>query len=306
MCLACFADVFPPYLAGHDRSPFPGAASPIPWPDGRASGGTILWTGVAGFVIEHGGTRIAFDPFVTRPGVFDVLFRQTPPDGAAATARFSGLDAVFVGHTHYDHAMDLPAVVAASPRARVHGSRTTGEICRRLGVPAASLVEVHDGGRYPVGRFVVEAIASEHGKVPLVGWVDRLDLPPQGVPRTPFRWPRGDVFAWRVTVAGRTFHVQGSAGIDELPLERQSPADVLIACLAARRGTPRYLERLADRLRPKVLVPCHHDDFFRPLSEPPRAVAGLAWKRFLGEAAAMERAHGTKLWLPCRGEPSSW
>ncbi len=257
-------------------------------------------------MLEHGGTRIAFDPFVTRPSLFDVLFRRVRPNRDLVAATFSGLDAVFVGHTHYDHAMDLPAVLAASPRARIHGSRTTVETLRRLGLPAASLVEVRDGSRHPIGRFVVEAIASEHGKVPVARFVDRLDLPPDGVPRTPFRWPRGEVFAWRASIAGRTFHVQGSAGVRDLPLERQPPVDVLIACLAARRGTPRYLERLAERLRPRVVVPCHHDDLFRPIEEAPRPVPGLAWDGFLADAAALRHTHGTELWLPCRGAASDW
>jgi L-ascorbate metabolism protein UlaG (beta-lactamase superfamily) len=306
MCGACFAGAFSPYVVFRDRRPFPDAPAPFPWPDGRAAGGTIRWTGVAGLVLEHGGTRVAFDPFVTRPGLFDVLFRRARPDRAAVREAFGGLDAVFVGHTHFDHAMDLPAVAEASPHARIHGSRTTVEACRRLGVPEASLVEVRDGSRHVVGRVVVEAVAARHGKVPVLGWIDRRDLPPDRTPRTPFRWPRGDVLAWRVAAGGRTFHVQGSAGLDDLALERQPPADVLVACLAARRGTPRYLERLAERLRPKVLVPCHHDDFFRPLSEAPRAVPGLAWDAFLEDAAALRRVHGTELWLPCRGAPSPW
>jgi L-ascorbate metabolism protein UlaG (beta-lactamase superfamily) len=306
MCVACFADPFAPHAAGRETSPFPPRPTPVPWPDGRAAGGTIRWTGGAGLVLEHGGTRISFDPFVTRPPLRDVLFRRARADRDAVAAAFSDLDAVFVGHAHYDHAMDVPAVLACSPRARVHGSRTTVELLRRLGAPPASVVEVHDGERVVVGRVVVEAIASRHGKVPVLRWIDRLDLPPEGVPRTPLRWPRGDVFAWRVSAAGRTFHVQGSAGIDDLPLERQPPADALIACLAARAGTPRYLARLAERLRPKVLVPCHHDDFLRPLSSPPRAVAGLRWDAFLADAEAMRRDHGTELWLPCRGAPSPW
>ena len=128
-----------------------------------------------------------------------------------------------------------------------------------------------------------------------------FDLPREGVPRTPFRWPRGEVFAWRVTVGGRAIHVQGSAGINEAALSREAPADVLIACLAARKGTPRYLERLGDRLTPRVLVPCHHDDFFLPLSAPAQPVPTLRWAAFREEAAALSRAHGTAVWLPPRG-----
>ncbi len=308
MCLACaFAsaagaphgDALPPSRV------FPAAAEPWAWPDGRAVGARLTWTGVAGFVLEAGGARIAFDPFVTRPSVFATVFRRPRPDRALAAAWFSGLDAVFVGHAHYDHAMDLAAVAAASPRAAIHGSRTTADLCRRLGVAADRLVAVADAHETAVGPFRVTAVRSEHGRVPFVSRLDFLDLPPgDRPPRTPFRYPRGEVLAWRVEVdgvVGRSFHVQGSAGIDAWALARQRPCDVLVACIAARAGTPRYLERLGERLRPSVLVPCHHDDFFRPLSEAPRPVPTLRWDEFLADAAALARAHGTRLFLPPRG-----
>lgn len=300
MCVICAAAAAPSLERALDAlEAFPEA--PPPFPLDPPIGVLLTWTGVAGFVLERDGVRITFDPFVTRPGLFSALFRRARPDEGAVAATFSGLSAAFVGHTHYDHAMDLPAVLSASPRATAYGGATTVETCRRLGVPAARLVAVDDGRAVDVGPFRVEAVRSRHGVVPLAHWVDRAALPREGVPRTPFRRPRGEVFAWRVSVAGRTLHVQGSAGIDDEALARQAPAEVVVACLAARRGTPRYLERLGDRLRPRVLVPCHHDDFFRPLSEPPRPVPTLRWSAFREEAAELLRAQGTRTWLPPRG-----
>ena len=307
MCLVCaFPLALPRSAAPGERSRvFPLVAPALVGPDGRGMGGTLTWTGVAGFVLDIAGARIAFDPFVTRPGLFATLAKAARPDPAAVARHFADLDAVFVGHTHFDHAMDLPAVAVASPRATIHGSATTAETCRRLGVDPARLVAVRDAERFRVGPFTVEAVRIEHGVVPIVRHLDRLDLPAEGVPRTPFRWPRGEVFAWRVEALGRTLYVQGSAGLADLPLARQGPVDVLIACLAARAGTPRYLERLGERLRPSFLLPCHHDDFFRPLSEAPRPIATLDWPGFLAEAEALGRAHGTQVALPPRLVPMS-
>ena len=301
MCVLCAFAVAHPAGQSSVEDAFPAAPSAFPWPDGPGMGGTVTWTGVAGFVFEFAGVRIAFDPFVTRPNLLATLFRAAKSDRGAVARAFSGLDAVFVGHTHFDHAMDLSAVAAASPRAVIHGSATTVEACRRLGVDPGRLGAATDGARFEVGPFRVEAVRAEHGIVPVVRWFDRIEMPSRGMPCTPFRWPRGEVFAWRVEVAGRSFHVQGSAGIDDAALARQDPCDVLIACLAARKGTPRYLGRLGERLRPSVLVPCHHDDFFRPLSEPPRPIATLDWDGFLAEAAAI----GTPVWLPTRGVASA-
>ena len=142
----------------------------------------------------------------------------------------------------------------------------------------------------------------EHGKVPLARHVDRIHLAKKGVPSTPFRYPRGEVFAFRVEGGGTSWYVQGSAGIDDQALRRQRPVDVLLACLAARHGTSRYLERLGERLRPRVLMPIHHDDLFRPLSEPAKAVPGLGWSAFLRDAEALAERYGTTLFCPPRGE----
>ena len=254
-------------------------------------------------LLEADGVRVAFDPFVSRPPLLEVMLAAPLVDRARVAAHFRGVDAVFVGHTHYDHAMDLAAVVAASPGTRIHGSPTTVELGRRLGIPEANLVEVADGERFTVGGFRVEAVRIEHGKVPLVGYVDRIEMPRRGLPSTPFRYPRGEVYAFRVETKNAAWYVQGSAGIDDGALRRQRAVDVLFACLAARQGTPRYLERLGERLAPRVLIPIHHDDFFRSLDEAPRPVAGLGWGAFRRDAARLGARHGTRLWCPTRLEP---
>jgi len=301
VCVACaFAAVAASASSPDGTEVFPPAPSPWPLPP---VGVTLTWTGVAGFVLEAAGTRIAFDPYVSRPGLFATLFRRAAPDRSAVERRLRPLDAVFAGHSHFDHALDLESIAALFPACRIHGSRTTVELCRRRGVAAERLDEVSDGRAVTVGPFRVEPVRAAHGVVPLVRFVDRVELPREGVPRTPFRWPRGEVFAYRVDVLGRSFHVQGSAGLVDASLARQPRADVLIACLAARRGTPRYLERLSERLAPRVLIPCHHDDFFRPLSEPPRAIATLRWADFLLEADALAARHGTMLVRPTRFAP---
>jgi L-ascorbate metabolism protein UlaG (beta-lactamase superfamily) len=268
-------------------------ASGVTWDLGI--GGTLTWTGVAGFILEAGGTRIATDPFASRPGLVAVLARKPRSDSALVATTFGRLDAIFVNHAHFDHALDVPAILASTPAAVAHGSGTLVELCRRLGCGQRQLRQLRDGERVTVGPFTVEAVGSRHGIVPLLGRVDRLQIGPRGTPLTPIRWPRGDVLAYRIGIGGRTFHIQGSAGIDDHALARQPPADVLIACLAARQGTPGYLDRLAERLRPRFIVACHHDDFFVPLSAPPRPVARLDWAQFLADAKRLRERYGTEL-----------
>lgn len=311
MCVACLLGSGAPFRVGPGEGsaadgPFPAAPEPFPLAGAASLGLSVTWTGVAGFVLEHSGVRIAFDPFVSRPGLWATLVGRPQSDAAAVARAFSGLAAVFVGHAHFDHALDLPAVAAASPLAQIVGGPTMVELCRRQGVDPARLRAVSDGELLEVGPFRVETVRSEHGRVPIVGWVDRLHLPEAGLPWTPFRYPRGEVLAWRVEVGGHSVWMQGSAGLDDAALARQEPVDVLVACLAARAGTRGYLERLGERLRPRVLVPCHHDDFFRPLGAAPAPIRTLRWSSFRQEARTLERAYGTLVWRPTRGHASAW
>ena len=300
MCVACALAVALPLAPASPTDVFP--STPDPWPLPGA-GVSITWTGVAGLVLEAEGVRIAFDPFVSRPGLFATLCRRATSNRALVARHVPALDAVFVGHTHFDHALDLESIASLSPACRFHGGPTAVELGRRRGIEPARLVEARDGEVVEVGPFRVEPIRSAHGLVPVVRFVDRATLPVAGVPRTPFRWPMGEPLAFRVDVRGLSLHVQGSAGLVDASLARLRPTDVLVACLAARRDTPRYLERLGERLAPKVLMPCHHDDFFRPLAAAPRPIATLRWPAFLEDARALERAHGTTLVRPTRLAP---
>jgi L-ascorbate metabolism protein UlaG (beta-lactamase superfamily) len=294
---------------------FPAGIPEPGWLGRQPLGGFITWTGCAGFILELEGTRICFDPFATNPGALDLLLRPARSDTGLVRRTFGTVSAVFVGHTHFDHAMDVAALARANPRAnlganpranpggKVHGSATTTEICRRQGLPDEQLRTVWDGYRTSIGPFTVEAIESRHGVVPIASAIDTIELRGPGLPRTAFRWPRGEVYAYRVEVAGLSLHVQTSAGIADEPLARQQPADVLIACLAARQRTPRYLRRLGEVLRPTVLIPCHHDNFLRPLSSPPRPVAGLDWPGFLDDADGLRADYRTRLVQLPRGVP---
>ncbi|QIS22022.1 MBL fold metallo-hydrolase [Nocardia terpenica] len=294
MCIACSGMLA---MATGSTSPdvFPAEAPQPGWLGTAPVGATITWTGCAGFIFAAGNTRIAFDPFVSNPGLIATLLRPAKPDSARIRRTFTGVSAAFVGHSHYDHAMDVAEIARATPETVIHGSETTAELCRRQGVSDNQLKVVADGDRVTVGPFTIEAVASRHGVVPLVSRFEPAGMPPKGMPRSPIRWPKGDVFAYRLEFAGLTIHLHTSAGFDNNAFARQQPADIVIPCLAARAATPRYFERLGEQLRPKILIPCHHDNFLRPLDTPPKPVPQLDWPGFLADIDKLNNAYGTKL-----------
>ena len=96
-------------------------AAPLPLPSGLE----LTWLGTAGFRLAYQGTVIWIDPYVTRLSLPELLRRKVVPPSREAVARWiDRADAVLVGHTHFDHALDVPAI-AKQTGCAVYGSTTT-------------------------------------------------------------------------------------------------------------------------------------------------------------------------------------
>jgi len=171
---------------------------------------------------------------------------------------------VLVGHTHWDHALDAPAI-AKRFGTKAYGSDSLVRLMGLHGVGELG-VEVTPGEPYELGPFVVTFIRSRHSKlilgrkVPFDGPLtcDALD----GL--TPGAYKCGQVWGIRIEVAGTSLYHQGSAELDDEELGKR-PVDVFLAGVAGRSVTPRYWERVLPRLDPQVVVPTHYDNFFVPL-----------------------------------------
>jgi L-ascorbate metabolism protein UlaG (beta-lactamase superfamily) len=66
-----------------------------------------------------------------------------------------------------------------------------------------------------------------------------------------------------IAVAGVRLYHQGSANLIDDAI--REPVDVFLAGIAGRGFTRRYWERILPRLEPRLVVPTHYDNFFRPL-----------------------------------------
>ena len=71
----------------------------------------LTWLGAAGFRLAYQGVVVWIDPYVTRVSLADLAMRRVVPSSGDAVARWiDRADAVLVGHTHFDHALDVPAI----------------------------------------------------------------------------------------------------------------------------------------------------------------------------------------------------
>jgi L-ascorbate metabolism protein UlaG (beta-lactamase superfamily) len=281
---------------------------------------TVRWLGVAGFAIEAGEDTLLHDPYLSRPGLLATLFRRYVPDEAVlAPLLASGspapelgrADLVLIGHSHFDHLADAPWI-AEHNGATVVGSSTTVAISRGYGLPEAQVRRADPGDRFTLGVFEVRVIESRHaeiffGRPPIPGSVE--DPPDWPIHALGFKL--GDARGYLVThrPSGLRLFLLSSAGLHRPALEALAAegvgVDVLLTSVVG--GPDDFVRVLLERLRPRVVVPQHFDDFFVPISDPdagaPRDEEALVEFEAEVRAVAADLGLATQVRRPVLFEP---
>lgn len=253
----------------------------------------MSWLGVSGYRLSYEGVSLFIDPYVSRVRLRALLLRRQALPDSSMLARYAGapgeVAGVLVGHTHFDHGVDAPAI-ARRFGAKAYGSESLGSLMRLHGLGELAVVVVPHRV-YELGPFAVRFIPSRHSKllfgrkVPMDGELTCEHL--HGLAPTAYKC--GAVWGIRIDVAGIRIYHQGSADLDDQELPRE-PVDVFLAGVAGRSVTPRYWQRILPRLDPRLIVPTHYDDFFMPLGEERKFVRGVKLTELPGEVAAVSGA----------------
>jgi L-ascorbate metabolism protein UlaG (beta-lactamase superfamily) len=243
------------------------ASNPLELADGLE----LEWLGVAGYRLSHEGQTIYIDPYISRAPLSSVIRRSPALADPGLHERFlrpSGrVVGVLVGHTHFDHAIDVPEL-ARHHECSAYGSSSLVNLMRLHGLGDRA-VEVEPGHRYELGPFTVSFVPSLHSKL-LLGFAVPFDgeLTCEHLDAlSPSAYRCGQVWGIHIEVAGTTFYHQGSANLidDAVP---HGGVDVFLAGIAGRSFTRDYWSRILPRLQPRTVVASHFDDFFRSIDAP--------------------------------------
>lgn len=269
----------PSVLTRHSNDPI--VSAELNWAraeTGLPPGLSLTWLGTAGFRLELEGAVVYTDPYLTRVPWRDVMSRRPAlPSERIVAAHVTRADAVLVGHTHFDHALDVP-LISARTGCQVYGSESLQTLMGLHGLAGrATLVEPHR--IYEIGPFQVSFVPSLHSKLLL-----SLKVPSDGeitcesLERlTASAYCCGNVMGILVRAAGTTIYHQGSANLIESEVPRGG-VNIFLAGIAGRAFTRGYVPRILRLLEPRVVVPHHHDNFFRPLD----ATMGFSFNVNLG------------------------
>jgi L-ascorbate metabolism protein UlaG (beta-lactamase superfamily) len=252
--------------------------------DPETSGKTVRVTGLGTtmMLIDDGETQILLDPYISHVSLADAaLLRPVSTDGAAVDAALDRVGAgragdgrvraIWVSHSHHDHALDL-AYIARRTGAIVYGSDSTLNIARGGAVPEAQLQRLDLRTPTTIGNFEVATIASRHPS-PVLGGRGSTIGGPLTQPASIWAYKEGGTYdfliASRGPELGPRMLFKGSADLHGNALVDQK-VDALFLGIgglgkADRAFADRYLDATIGALNPDVVVPTHWNDFFSPV-----------------------------------------
>jgi L-ascorbate metabolism protein UlaG (beta-lactamase superfamily) len=249
---------------------------PVAQPDSAV---TVSWLGVSTLLVDDGTSAVLTDGFFSRPSLLDVGLRKltTSVSRVEDCLKRAGIDrltAVIPVHTHYDHAMDS-AVVATLTGSCVVGGESTANIARGHGLREDRIVLASPGEEMNFGSFEVTLIESHHcppDRFP--GVIIRPVVPP--VKASAYRCGE----TWSTLIhhrpSARRLLIQGSAGFVPGALDDRHAEVVYLGVgqlgVQPVRYIEQYWEQTVQAVGARRAVLIHWDDFFRPLTDPLRAL----------------------------------
>jgi L-ascorbate metabolism protein UlaG (beta-lactamase superfamily) len=235
----------------------------------------VSWLGTAGFRLHVDDFTILVDPYVTRASMARCALGPLHPDTPRIVQTIERADAILVGHTHFDHLLDVP-VIARLTDAHVYGSTSAERLCVAQGVPRERFHTAESGREttFEIGPACVRFVPSRHsglmaGRVPFPGEIEACD----GSAMRIERYRHGQVFAIEIEVGSRKLVHLGSAYVPgDAP---RFEADLLMLCAAGWRTSRDYPERAARVWSPRAVVLSHWDNFFLPIERGAVALPGM-------------------------------
>jgi L-ascorbate metabolism protein UlaG (beta-lactamase superfamily) len=232
---------------------------------GAVRGGVrVTYLGTNGYQFEFKGHALLVDPYFSRVNLLSVaLGSRIQPHASRISDGLRHLapkvDAILVTHGHFDHLLDVPAVMAKT-RARVIASASSVDLAKRAGASSGNAVKPGDVRR--IGPWKIRVLSATHdrlfGKVP-------FDEPHSQTapPQRAADWICGEPLAFLIEVSGQRIYIDSGGTPAQLPPNERVGLAILGMALPDSRA--RLAPALA-RLRPRYVLPSHQDDFFRPLS----------------------------------------
>lgn len=193
-------------------------------------------------------------------------------DAALERAGVSRLKALFVTHSHEDHALDS-AYVIKKTGAMLYGSGSTLNIARGAGLPETHMSLFWPGKELMYGEFKVTVRNSKHSPPSASNDdIGHIITQPLLQPALGPAYVEGGSYDFLIRHGNGAIYVRPSANYIEGALD-EIRADVLFlstGTLGVQKTDfqNNYYAQTVRKVKPRLVIPVHWDNFLLPLSEP--------------------------------------
>lgn len=250
----------------------------------------VHFLGTGGIYLRTANATLLADPFFSNPSLWRLLpgvaTSSNEPIIRQRMGRLPDLDhleAILVTHSHYDHAMDLPFIMANYARGvPVYGSPSLATLLKPLDNPQvmslADMVIDPDGSAArwttlgPRLRFAT--IAAEHlDHLPFIKYAGGEAREDDELPKGLWNWKEGATYSFLIDVLDangapqwRIFFMpsaaRGKAGFPPRTILDEHKVDLAVIGSTQLPMAPGWPQELLDWLDPDAVMLVHWDDFF--------------------------------------------
>ncbi len=184
------------------------------------------------------------------------------PDTLVINEHISSSDYIFVHHTHFDHAADVP-YIAKKTGAKVIGTESLSNLLRAHGVPNNQIITVKGGEDYVFDNFSVKVLPSLHSALRKKLYFNSESIQ-KGikVPLKIKQYVEGNSLMYYFRFKNHKVLTMGSMNFIGDAIEGLEPNILLAGSANSRKEIYNYTERLLSLTNyPDIIIPTHWDDF---------------------------------------------
>lgn len=237
----------------------------------------ITFLGTTTLLFDDGKTQILFDALLTRPSLGKVLTstiktNKKVVDEVIKKENINNLKAIFISHSHYDHALDV-AYLSNQTNAKIYGTESTLNIGRGGNVVEDNLILFDIKRPVKIGDFTINILPSIHSKPNKFNNDIGVTIKePLKQPSKMKEYSEGGSFDFLIEYGNKKILIRPSFNYLKGSLDNIS-ANILFLGIgglgkADLSTKNKFYEETVGKVKPELLIPIHWDNFFKPLKKP--------------------------------------
>ena len=222
----------------------------------------ITWYGTATIAVEDENTKIIFDPFVRQ----NKKLRSTPVEG------FTGFDAIFITHGHFDHLFSIPDIMNADRNVPVYCTKTPAATLCKHKVNMDNVKVIEHGDTLQIGEFKITAYRAKHivfdAKYILSVFMNCAIKLPVFISEIyhHINFPENEeILMYEIEHRGKRVLLSGSFGVVD-GIEYPKKPDMFILAHGGSTKIEEVVTPFVDEIQPASIMFTHFDDAFPPLT----------------------------------------